>query len=283
MDKPEKWLGKPWACQQLGNLADGKILLFLDADTVLKNHTLSSISAAFYNHPIQMLSVWPQQLTVTFWEKVIIPLIYYALVTILPSIYVYRKPRWMPNRFYHRFKTAFAASCGQCIAIQNDAYREISGHNSVKNQIVDDVELAKEVKRHDFKLRMFHGVDSISCRMYKNETEIFEGFRKNFFPGFKYNYILFIASALYHLIVFVVPFISLIYSIFLGIPHLLFLSTASVSIILMHRLLLAVWFRWDPIYAFTHPLGVLWFQRLGIYSISDHFFGKKKRWKGRVI
>ena len=282
-EKPMDWLGKPWACQQLAGHATGEILLFLDADTVMENHTLSAVSSAFENHRIQMLTVWPQQKLITFWEKVIIPLVYYALLTMLPSIYVYRKPRWMPLLFYRFFKTAFAASNGQCIAILRDPYFEIKGHESVKNRIVEDVELAKAVKMHNYKLRMFHGVDSLYCRMYKSEQEIYEGFRKNFLTGFNDSVLLFTAFAVLHLIVFISPFIGLIYALFTGNPMILFLSSASIALMLMHRLILSVWFKWDPIYSFTHPVGVLWFQRLGMQCLFDRFSGKKRSWKGRSV
>ncbi len=283
LEKPENWLGKPWACQQLGKMADGEILLFLDADTILRPNNLKKIVAALNNHQIQMLTVWPQQITITFWEKVIIPLVYYALVTLLPAIYVYRKPRWMPELIHNHFKSVLAASCGQCIAIQKETWLHINGHESVKNKIVEDVEIAREVKRQGFKLRMFTGIGSIYCRMYRTENEIFEGFRKNFLPGFRDSVLLFILSALMHIIVFVIPFIALIYSVLIIHPALFFLSAASVIFILLHRLILSVWFRWDPIYTFTHPLGVLWFQRLGIRSLIDKFTGIPKIWKGRPI
>lgn len=35
-EPPDGWLGKPWACQQLGEAATGDILMFLDADVVLQ-------------------------------------------------------------------------------------------------------------------------------------------------------------------------------------------------------------------------------------------------------
>lgn len=283
VEKPDDWLGKPWACQQLGKIADGEIFLFLDADTTLQKNTLKKIAAAFNNHQVQMLTVWPQQITITFWEKVIIPMVYYSLVTLLPSIYVFRKPRWMPESVHNHFKTIFAASCGQCLAFQKDAYQHINGHESVKSEIVEDVEIAREIKRHDFKLRMFSGVDTINCRMYLNEKEIFEGFRKNFLPGFRNSVPLFLLSAFLHLIVYIIPFIALIYSVLIVHPTLFFLSAASVIFILLHRLILSVWFRWDPIYAFTHPIGVAWFQRLGIRSLIDKFTGNPKSWKGRSI
>lgn len=282
-EKPQDWLGKPWACHQLSKHADGQYLLFLDADTVVESTLLSNTVSAFKHHQVEMITVWPRQILLTFWEKSIIPLIYYALVTLLPSIYTYRNPRWMPKFLTPYLKTSFAAACGQCIAFERESYYKIGGHQSVKDNVVEDVELAKQVKKSGFRMRMFHGVGAISCRMYSNEKEMFAGFRKNFFAGFNHSFILFTIAAILHAAVFILPFIIFIYSLIELNTILFFLSSACISLILIHRLILSIWFKWDPIYGFTHPIAVLWFQRLGLISLFDHWFGKKSSWKGRNV
>ena len=282
-EKPEKWLGKPWACQQLADQADGDILLFLDADTRLHPGMLNQTAGAFDRWNLDMITVWPQQITESFWEKMIVPLIYYALLTLLPTIYVYRSPRWIPSFLDAKIAPLFAAACGQCIGFKKQAYISLGGHKTVKRQVVEDVELAKQARKRGLILRMFEGVGSISCRMYRSEKEIFTGLRKNFFPGFDRSVPLFFFMAVLHLIVFVLPFILLPYSIYISQPALFFLSISSVSLILLHRFILSVWFKWNPIYGFLHPVSVLWFQRLGFVSLADHFTGKKAKWKGREV
>ena len=130
---------------------------------------------------------------------------------------------------------------------------------------------------------MFSGIGSISCRMYSNRTEILEGFRKNFLLGFNNNIVAFIAAAILHLIVFVLPFFTFILSFMLFDPVIFFLSVASVSIILIERLILAIWYKINPFYAFTHPLAVLWFQMLAIVKIRDYYSGRMSVWKGRNV
>jgi chlorobactene glucosyltransferase len=281
--KPDDWLGKPWACQQLGRAAGGDILLFLDADTVLQPVALKGVAEAFRTYGTDMITVWPHQKLGTFWEKSVIPLIYYGLVTILPAIYVYRKPRWMPGFLYRKFSALFAAANGQCVAFLKESYRAIGGHASVKAEIVEDVQLAKNVKKSGMKLRMFHGVGTVSCRMYSSNGEMFEGLRKNFLAGFNHSIPLFILAALLHIIVFLVPLAGLVWSLIVYAPFIFYLSSACITLILLHRLVLAFWLKWDPIYSFTHPLGVLWFQWLGIIKLLDHFTGRKTKWKGRNV
>jgi chlorobactene glucosyltransferase len=281
--KPGSWLGKPWACRQLADYANGDILLFVDADTSLKSDTLQRIANSFEKYNVDMCTVWPRQILGSPMENIVLPLIYYALVTLLPAIYVYRDPKWLPKPFKSKMRPAFAAANGQCIAITKEAYVKTSGHEAVKNKIVEDVELAKIVKEKGFTLRMFNGVDSVSCRMYRNSNEMFSGLRKNFFAGFNYSMPKFVLAALVHAIVFILPFLSFIYSLFEGSSVILFFSVISIFIILLHRLWISQWFAWNPLYAFTHPVGVAWFQKLGIVKIIDHLFQRKTDWKGRKV
>jgi len=281
--KPAGWLGKPWACMQLAEYAAGDILLFLDADTSLHKETLQRVSNSFNTFKLDMCTVWPRQKLGTIMENVVIPLIYYTLVTLLPAIYVYRDPKWLPKVLKKQMRPAFAAANGQCIAISKEAYTLVGGHEAVKNNVVEDVGLAKIVKTRGLTLRMFNGVDSVSCRMYRSAGEMFSGLRKNFLAGFNYSLVKFISAAVLHLIVFIVPFIAIIYSLAAGKSEILFLSVITISIILLHRLWISNWFAWNPLYAFTHPIGVAWFQVLGFVKILDHIFQRKSDWKGRKV
>lgn len=282
-DKPKGWLGKSWACYQLSKKTNGKLLLFLDADTEIKSTFLEHTVYSMAHYNLDMLTVWPRQKLITFWEQTIIPVVFYTLLTLLPAIYVYRVPRWIPSNLRKKMAPKFAAACGQCLAFRRDTYEKIGGHESVKDQVVEDVELAKVIKEYGYTLRMFSGIGSISCRMYSNRTEILEGFRKNFLLGFNNNIVAFIAAAILHLIVFVLPFFTFILSFMLFDPVIFFLSVASVSIILIERLILAIWYKINPFYAFTHPLAVLWFQMLAIVKIRDYYSGRMSVWKGRNV
>ena len=281
--KPKGWLGKPWACHQLSEEAGGNILLFLDADTCISPGMLAGIDFEISDKQLDMITVWPDQHLTGFWQQTVLPLIYYALVTLLPSVYVYRDPRWMPTIFAKKFSPLFAAACGQCIGFTKEAYKKTGGHAAVKSAVVEDVELAKLAKKKLQKLRMYTGRGSISCTMYNSAQEMFSGFRKNFLAGFGNSLPLFFSAAILHLIVFVLPFFAVVHAWLTLDRPLFFMAASSVTLILFHRLILAIWFSWNPIYALTHPLGVLWFQWLGLVKITDHLSGRKVLWKGRKV
>ncbi|MFW6347590.1 MAG: glycosyltransferase [Cyclonatronaceae bacterium] len=288
--KPDSWLGKPHACAQLAARAGAQdkcdILLFADADTWLEPGTAGRTAGIFARAPIDFFTVWPEQRSGSRWERIVVPLVYYALLGLLPVMYTERKPRWMPAFFHRRYRAMFAAACGQFMAFRRDAYEAIGGHTAVRNEVVEDVMLARNVMQAGLKMRMYHGVGSVFCRMYDSEKSMFEGFRKNFLAGFDYNIPLFVSMALLHFITFILPLFVLIFAAFQPETVSLFSIWASVALLLLpilHRLLLGTWMQWPKRFAFTHILGVLWFQRLGLIALWDYLSDRDVHWKGERI
>jgi chlorobactene glucosyltransferase len=277
------WLGKPRACQQLADASYGELLIFIDADTWLEPGAITEIVDSFETEQLDAITVWPQQHLGTFWEKTALPLVYFALTTLLPAVYVKRDPSWLPGPLRPKFRTAFAAACGQCIGFRREVYNAIGGHSCVKQQIVEDVELSKILKSNGFRLAMYHGVDQVHCRMYTDHNSMREGFRKNFFAGFGYSYTFFLISALLHLVVFIVPYIILVGSLAFGFSYISYLAGIAIILIHFQRWLLDTKNKWYPVYGLLHPLGVLWFQWLGITVLRDRISDRRVKWKGRLL
>ncbi len=279
--KPEHWLGKPWACHQLSKVATGDYLVFIDADVALEEDVLSKTVQQLQD--ADAITIWPQQHLRSFWERLIIPQIYYALWTLLPARYVEKDPKWLPGMLRKKLRTKFSAACGQFIAFNLKAYQLIGGHESVKDQVVEDVGLAKRLKSMNFSLRMLHGTKAVYCRMYTRHREIWEGLRKNFFLGFNKKLFLFGFMAVLHLLVFIFPLITLCYGALLGDSSMVYVSSLALIIILAQRFSLDLIFRWNIGYSFLQPFSVLWFQALGVRCVIDHFKGNKAVWKGREV
>ncbi|MDZ7756025.1 glycosyltransferase [Rhodohalobacter sp.] len=153
-----------------------------------------------------------------------------------------------------KFAPAFAAACGQFIAFNRDAYDKIGGHTSVRQEIVEDVELARQDKtkraKHHYVRRS--GYD-VNCRMYQSHHELFEGLRKNFFVGFGRNLPLFLFMAAMQIIVFVIPFVALGF----GSPQQKMIAGILIAIFLMQRWLLDLRFKWNPLISLLQPITIL--------------------------
>lgn len=279
--KPADWLGKSWACHQLSNKASGDILLFIDADVWLSTVCVQRIVQSMQKFSVDFITVWPVQKMGTFWERVVIPLIYYGLFTLLPAKYVHQKPRWWPSYLSKKIYPEMAAACGQCMVFRRLAYNKIDGHRAVKNDIVEDVALSKNIKRNGLKMRMFHGDDAVWCRMYTSASKMWNGFRKNFLALFNNSVPAFIGMAVVNFVVFILPIIILIQNLFSFDMELFLLSVVCLAIFYAQRVVLQKWYGWKLSSAIWHPLAVLWFHALGMRVLWDHLRGQRAQWKNR--
>lgn len=289
LERPEGWLGKNWACHQLAGHARGNIFIFLDADTWLAPDAISLIMDGVHGFELDFATVWPHQVMESLLEKTVVSSVYATVAAYLPTRYSYRAPVWIPFRnLRQKVKPMFASACGQCMIFNKDTYREIGGHKSVKDQVVEDVMLAKMVVRNGSAMRMFHGTDRLWCRMYRNPSEIFNGFRKNFFAGFNYSMPSFFLAWLLHFIVYVLPAFVLIAAL-AGIPEgntqpvITALSAVVVLTALIQRLWVAKFLKWPLSAGFLYLLGILWFHMLAFVVIYDLLSKSGATWKGRPV
>ncbi|MCO6452110.1 MAG: glycosyltransferase [Caldilineales bacterium] len=190
---PEGWLGKNWACQQLGQQAQGEILVFIDADVVWQPNALAAVVAEMERTRAGLLAVWPTQHTETWGERLVVPLMAMTVMAYLPLPLVHHTP-WR----------AFAAANGQCLAFRRSTYESIGGHQSVRDSIVEDVSLARRVKGAGHSLRMADGAHLVSCRMYEDWPAVRDGYAKNIIAGYGGIPALILAT-LFHWTVFLLP------------------------------------------------------------------------------
>ncbi len=169
---PPGWLGKNWACAQLGQHATGDVLVFIDADVCWTPHTLPALLASMQNQRADVLAVWPTQVTRTWSERLVVPLVMLAVLAYLPEILV-RFTSW----------PAFAAANGQCLAFRRQAYNQMGGHAGVRGEIVEDVALARLARRSGQRLVMTLGEKLVACRMYTGWDQVRDGFAKNILAG----------------------------------------------------------------------------------------------------
>ncbi|MBO6795456.1 MAG: glycosyltransferase [Balneolaceae bacterium] len=278
--KPDDWLGKPWACHQISKAATGDILVFLDADVWIEPKTISkAVQALNFQDSI---TIWPQQKVESFWENIIVPTVYFSLLTLLPSVYVHRSPRWMPKFLQPFLNPKFVAACGQFIAFNKSAYEQLGGHERVQNQVVEDMELARALKNSGLSIRMYNGIDAVYCRMYTSYREIWSGFQKNFLAGFG-NTFEFIFMGLVHVLFFLMPIVTLFIGIELSDTTTVWQSAFILSLFTLQRFILNQWFGWNKLFSFLHPLAVMWFQILGISCLYNKVFARNTRWKGRPV
>ncbi|MCX7754158.1 MAG: glycosyltransferase family 2 protein [Anaerolineales bacterium] len=168
---PPGWAGKPHALYQAARRACGEWLLFLDADTFLHPNAVSAALAAAKKTGADLYTVLTEQLTGSFWERAVMPLVMTALS-------VGFSPRRVNNPH-----TRDAIANGQFILIKRTVYDAVGGHERLKNQIVEDKALAEQVKWNRYRLIVADGRGVAQTRMYTSLPEMWEGWTKNIYLG----------------------------------------------------------------------------------------------------
>jgi len=270
-DLPEGWTGKNFACRQLYEAAGGDILLFTDADTEYHPGALRKIAAALDVYSVDMLSLIPHQRMVGFAERLFMPLLQYVTMCFLP----------FPLVTLTRYESLSMAN-GQCMAFRRRAYEAAGGHEAQRSAVVEDVRLARAMKRSGGRLRVMAGEGSVSCRMYEALQEIRRGFSKNIFPGLGYSLQLLASVLLFFAATSVMPYVFLAGGLlFAPAAPWLPVAAAQVGVLLAIRILLAVKFRQPPESGFLHPLAVLLLISIGMDSAREALGGGGSEWKGR--
>ncbi|MBK8901001.1 MAG: glycosyltransferase [Anaerolineaceae bacterium] len=261
---PPGWLGKNWACHQLSQAATSDYLLFADADVRWAPDALAALLALAQREQAGLLTVWPTQQTETWAERLVVPLMSFAILCYLPILPVHYT-RW----------PAFAAANGQCLLFRRAAYEKVGGHTAVHNNVIEDVALAKAIKSHRLRLRMADGNRLVSCRMYQNWPEVRAGFAKNILAGHGGSVPFLLLSTLFHWLVFLFPWLW--FAVTLDV-WLLVLGLAGVVLrggtaVFTHQRLL------DAIFM---PVSVLLMTRIACQSIQWQRHGTAE-WKGRRL
>lgn len=260
---PQGWLGKNWACHQLSLQAKGKYLIFIDADVILNSTAINTLLSYIYKYNLKSLSVFPTQIMNSFGEKLVLPLMNWVLLSFLPLVLV---------RLLH-FKSLVAAN-GQLFVFHRDTYFKIGGHEMVKNQPVEDMELARLIKSNGLKIGTFLGGKLVSCNMYDDFVSSILGFSKNFYKGFNTHWTIFLLIIGYIAFFNLIPFVLVFYKSIFIIPILLIISTRIILSILSNQKITTN--------TFLHIPQFIVFLLIGILSVYKTKFGKNV-WKGRQI
>lgn len=164
---PRAFTGKNNACWTAAQQAHGRWLLFTDADTLHLPGNLVRAMHEATKHNAAMLSYSPRQVVKGFAQHALMPLIFSELASVYPTDQVNN-----PDK-------RIAAANGQFILIERDAYFAIGGHRSVGKSVLEDVDLAWNLKRSKRGLRFRYAPDALSTRMYRGFGDMMEGWTKN--------------------------------------------------------------------------------------------------------
>ena len=117
-----------------------------------------------------LVSYSPEQEMESFWERALIPFVYCRLAARFSFARV-NDPRH-PD----------AAANGQFLLVLRDVYESLGGHTAIRGEILEDVALARRVKRAGYGIYFTAPVGMVRTRMYRSFGAMWQGWTKNLYP-----------------------------------------------------------------------------------------------------
>jgi glycosyltransferase involved in cell wall biosynthesis len=259
--------GKNNACWSGAQIARGRNLLFTDADTVHEPGNLSRALFEREKYKAALLSYSPRQIVTGFWQHAVMPLIFSELASVYP-------PKQVSDP-----TTRLAAANGQFLLVESDAYFSVGGHRAVGNSVLEDVALARNIKRGPRIIRFRYAPDALYTRMYRTTSEMIEGWTKNLALLLPKPIALALWRSLDLLLFFSLPVLALgLYWLLPWQRWVILLLSVRTLWRFYSRVARASFPAWDVAISI---LGVPLFIYLLIKSAIQHRIKKSVTWKGR--
>jgi hypothetical protein len=259
---PAGWCGKQHACARLAEQAQHDLMVFVDADVRLAPDALSRMAGFMQSNDVALASGFPRQITKTWSEILLLPLIHFLLLGYLPIVQMQRSA-----------SPGLGAGCGQLFIARRNGYQKAGGHASIRASLHDGITLPRAFRRAGLMTGLFDASHFATCRMYTNAAQVWEGLTKNATEGMAKP----IALPIWTVILAggqIAPLIILI-----AAPSIA--AALALACGLSLRLILAQRFRQPLSSALLHPLGVTTLLALQWAALLKAKSGQKTTWRGR--
>ena len=160
---PEGWNGKQHACWRGAGQAKGEWLCFMDADVKALPDLLLSATRFAEAEDLDLLSLFPFQEMLGFWERLLMPIAFLSLLFLMN-----------PKRINDP-QAKDAMAIGHFILVKRTAYDVTGGHQTVRSELLDDVALARCFKQEGLHIHLGSGKNLVRTRMYSDLKALWQG------------------------------------------------------------------------------------------------------------
>lgn len=266
--------GKSMACWHGAQHAKGKWLLFLDADTSFANtNSLFHLLGLYQQKGAKgILSVQPYHTVHRLYEQ--LSAIFNVIVVVGMNLFTLWGPRLKP-----------AGSFGPCILCHKDDYFLTGGHQKILGAVMDDLALGQAFMDKNLPVHCMGGKGTITFRMYpEGFKSLVEGWCKSFAVGSKSTHPIVMSMIILWISGSFISTGALISSIAANHPAAMLFSGILYVAYALQTLLFARRcgnFSWSL--CLFHPMLMLFFTALFVYSLFRTYILRNVKWKGRKI
>jgi cellulose synthase/poly-beta-1,6-N-acetylglucosamine synthase-like glycosyltransferase len=211
---PAGWLGKNHALQRGADAATGSILLFTDADVVMRPGAIARAVSIMEKGGLDHLALAPKILAGTVPATVV--------VTVFLSLFSAFFRPWRARDPESRWHVGI----GAFNLVRAAAYRAIGGHGALPLRPDDDVRLGRALKAAGCRQAAVLGTGSVEVQWYPSLGAMARGLRKNAFAVVDYRLSLVAAGTLLPVVFIFWPVVAL----FVTTGAILWLNAGVVAV-----------------------------------------------------
>ncbi|MBX6389080.1 MAG: glycosyltransferase [Frankia sp.] len=267
---PPGWTGKLWALRHGVEYAgDVEFVLLTDADIAHRPGSLRSLVEAATTHQLDMVSQMARLRAKSGWERLIVP----AFVYFFAMLY--------PFRWSNRPRSAVAAAAGGCSLVRRRVLLDAGGLAAVRGAVIDDVAIARLIKRAGGRtwLGLADRVDSV--RPYPSLADLWNMVARSAYTQLRHSPLLLAATVAGMLLLFAVPVAATVAGAVAGQLPLALLGAATWLLLAGTYLPMIRYYRQPAPAALLLPFTAMLYLAMTVDSARRHRAGRGATWKGR--
>ncbi|MGH9076641.1 MAG: glycosyltransferase [Acidimicrobiales bacterium] len=283
-DPPDGWTGKLWALHQGIARATGAgdpwlpppagappapaYVLLTDADIAHPPDGLRRLVAWAEASHLDQVSLMARLSTASAWERLLVPAFVYFFAELYPFGQVNRQ------------SSRTAAAAGGCILVRTAALERAGGVAAVRGAVIDDVALARALKRSGAALWLGLADDTTSVRPYPRLGDIWDMVARSAYTQLRHSPALLAGTVVGLAAVFVGPPAALVGGVVAGLPQVAALGASAWLVMALTYLPMLAYHR------LAHPR-LAWWRALGLPAVAVLYVAMTlssawRHWRGGV-
>ncbi|MDD2705819.1 MAG: glycosyltransferase [Acidocella sp.] len=263
--KAQGWSGKLWALSQGVAASTAPILLFADADITHDPRHLSTLVSRLEAPRVEMVSEMVRLNCESWPEKFLIPAFIYFFQMLYPFARV-NDPL-----------SSVAAAAGGTVLIRREALERIGGLEAIKGALIDDVSLARKVKKHG-PIYLGHSGLATSIRPYPHARDIWNMITRTAFTQLNYSAVVLAVTILGLALVWLVAPFEVVF----GHGWRFFAGLAAFWLAVVSYFPTLTRYRVPKYFALALPLIALFYMAATVASAVNYWRGTGAQWKSRA-
>lgn len=261
---PSGWAGKLWALEQGRQHVRTPLVLLLDADIELGPGMLSTLLRHKRKGKREFVSLMADLCRHSFWDRLLLPVFVYYFKLLYPFCLSNAASHWV------------AAGAGGCILLDAQMLERVGAFASLRDALIDDCTLARQVKRSGGRTWIGLSRDVASTRPYGSFGSIYGMVARSAFTQLGYSTLALLAVTVLFVLAYGAPLAML------AVPWAWPWAVVAMAAMMLGYVPLLRYYRMSPGWALLLPLSAALFLAMTWGSAIGYWRGVRSQWKGRI-